>query len=73
MTRTVPARGFVKSALPEEANAVYDRIDGVDQAAVEEGAASASAPPAGRASKITAETTAHLGPFHLHLHKLLAI
>jgi formylmethanofuran--tetrahydromethanopterin N-formyltransferase len=67
-------RGQVKSALPERANAVYEIvIDGVDLAAVEEatrvGVRAACQPGVLR---ITAGNYGgKLGPFHLHLHKLL--
>jgi formylmethanofuran--tetrahydromethanopterin N-formyltransferase len=68
-------RGLVKSALPREANAVYEIvIDGLDAAAVEEatrvGVRAACVPGVLR---ITAGNYGgNLGPFHLHLHKLLA-
>src|SRR5215468_6950705 len=67
-------RGQVKSALPDGANAVYEIvIDGVDLAAVEEatrvGVRAACVPGVLR---ITAGNYGgKLGPFHLHLHKLL--
>jgi formylmethanofuran--tetrahydromethanopterin N-formyltransferase len=67
-------RGLVKSALPEGANAVYEIvIDGVDLPAVEEatrlGIRAACIPGVLR---ITAGNYGgKLGPFHLHLHKLL--
>ena len=68
-------RGQVKTALPEEVNAVYELvIDGLDLAAVEEatrvGIRAACIPGV---VKITAGNYGgSLGPFHLHLHKLLA-
>jgi formylmethanofuran--tetrahydromethanopterin N-formyltransferase len=68
-------RGLVKSALPEGANAVYEIvIDGIDLASVElatrVGVRAACQPGVLR---ITAGNYGgKLGPFHLHLHKLLA-
>jgi len=68
-------RGQVASALPEGANAVYEIvIDGTDLAAVEEatrvGVRAACRPGVLR---ITAGNYGgKLGPFHLHLHKLLS-
>jgi formylmethanofuran--tetrahydromethanopterin N-formyltransferase len=68
-------RGVVQSALPEGANAVYEIvIDGVDLPAVEEatrvGIRAACKPGVLR---ITAGNYGgKLGPFHLHLHKLLS-
>lgn len=68
-------RGMVKTALPEGVNAVYEIvIDGIDQAAVEEamrsGIRAACIPGVVR---ITAGNYGgSLGPFHLHLHKLLS-
>ncbi len=68
-------RGQVKSALPEGANAVYEIVmDGVDLAAVEAamrvGVRAACRPGV---LQITAGNYGgKLGPFHLHLHKLLA-
>jgi formylmethanofuran--tetrahydromethanopterin N-formyltransferase len=68
-------RGLVASALPEGANAVYEIvIDGLDLPAVEEatrvGARAACRPGVLR---ITAGNYGgKLGPFHLHLHRLLA-
>jgi formylmethanofuran--tetrahydromethanopterin N-formyltransferase len=67
-------RGVVKTALPAEAGAVYEIvIDGVDLPAVEEatrvGVRAACRPGVLR---ITAGNYGgKLGPFHLHLHKLL--
>jgi formylmethanofuran--tetrahydromethanopterin N-formyltransferase len=67
-------RGAVASALPEGVNAVYEIvIDGLDLAAVEEatrvGVTAACRPGVAR---ITAGNYGgSLGPFHLHLHKLL--
>src|SRR5437763_13773864 len=66
-------RGLVKTALPEETNAVYEIvIDGVDLAAVEEatraGIRAACLPGV---LKISAGNYGgSLGPFHVHLHKL---
>lgn len=68
-------RGLVKSALPDGANAVYEIvIDGVDLPTVEEatrvGIRAACMPGV---VKVTAGNYGgNLGPFHLHLHKLLA-
>jgi formylmethanofuran--tetrahydromethanopterin N-formyltransferase len=68
-------RGQVKSALPDGANAVYEIVmDGVDLAAVETamrvGVRAACLPDV---LQITAGNYGgKLGPFHLHLHKLLA-
>ena len=68
-------RGQVKSALPDGANAVYEIVmDGVDLAAVETamrvGVRAACLPGV---LQITAGNYGgKLGPFHLHLHKLLA-
>jgi formylmethanofuran--tetrahydromethanopterin N-formyltransferase len=68
-------RGQVKSALPDGANAVYEIVmDGVDLAAVETamrvGVRAACRPGV---LQITAGNYGgKLGPFHLHLHKLLA-
>jgi formylmethanofuran--tetrahydromethanopterin N-formyltransferase len=68
-------RGLVKTALPEGANAVYEIvIDGVDLAAVEEATRTGmrAACVAG-VIKITAGNYGgNLGPFHVHLHKLLS-
>jgi formylmethanofuran--tetrahydromethanopterin N-formyltransferase len=67
-------RGLVKSALPEGSNAVYEIvIDGLDLGAVEEatrvGIRAACRPGVQR---ITAGNYGgKLGPYHLHLHKLL--
>jgi formylmethanofuran--tetrahydromethanopterin N-formyltransferase len=69
-------RGVVKTALPEGANAVYEIvIDGVDLASVEQatrvGVRAACRPGVLR---ITAGNYGgKLGPFHLHLHKLLGL
>jgi formylmethanofuran--tetrahydromethanopterin N-formyltransferase len=68
-------RGLVPSALPEGANAVYEIvIDGLDLAAVEEATRVGI-----RAACITGVLAisagnygGKLGPFHLHLHKLLS-
>jgi formylmethanofuran--tetrahydromethanopterin N-formyltransferase len=67
-------RGLVTSALPDGANAVYEIvIDGVDQAAVEEamrvGVRAAGLPGVIRIS--AGNYGGNLGPYHLHLHKLL--
>jgi formylmethanofuran--tetrahydromethanopterin N-formyltransferase len=67
-------RGLVKSALPEGVNAVYEIvIDGLDLAAVEEatrvGIRAACRPGVVRIS--AGNYGGNLGPFHLHLHKLL--
>ncbi len=67
-------RGLVASALPDEANAVYEIvIDGIDLPAVEEatrvGIHAACVPGV---VKITAGNYGgNLGPFHIHLHKVL--
>jgi formylmethanofuran--tetrahydromethanopterin N-formyltransferase len=68
-------RGLVKSALPEGVNAVYEIvIDGIDLAAVEQatraGVRAACLPGVVRIS--AGNYGGNLGPFHLHLHKLLA-
>jgi formylmethanofuran--tetrahydromethanopterin N-formyltransferase len=67
-------RGVVKTALPEEVGAVYEIvIDGVDLAGVEEatrvGVRAACRPGVVRIS--AGNYGGKLGPFHLHLHKLL--
>jgi formylmethanofuran--tetrahydromethanopterin N-formyltransferase len=67
-------RGLVASALPEGANAVYEIvIDGTDLAAVEEatrvGVRAACRPGVLRIS--AGNYGGKLGPFHLHLHRLL--
>jgi formylmethanofuran--tetrahydromethanopterin N-formyltransferase len=67
-------RGQVNSALPDGVNAVYEIvIDGVDLAAVEEatrvGVRAACRPGVVRIS--AGNYGGNLGPFHLHLHKLL--
>lgn len=67
-------RGLVKTALPAEAQAVYEIvIDGVDLAAVEEatrvGVRAACGPGIPLIS--AGNYGGKLGPFHLHLHKLL--
>jgi formylmethanofuran--tetrahydromethanopterin N-formyltransferase len=67
-------RGLVKTSLPDGANAVYEIVlDGLDLAAVEEatrvGVRAACMPGVLR---ITAGNYGgKLGPYHLHLHKLL--
>jgi formylmethanofuran--tetrahydromethanopterin N-formyltransferase len=68
-------RAVVKSALPEGVNAVYEIvIDGVDLPAVEEatrvGVRAACLSGVVRIS--AGNYGGNLGPFHLHLHKLLA-
>jgi formylmethanofuran--tetrahydromethanopterin N-formyltransferase len=68
-------RGLVRSALPEGANAVYEIvIDGLDLAAVEEatrvGVRAACLP--GVLGISAGNYGGKLGPFHLHLHKLLS-
>jgi formylmethanofuran--tetrahydromethanopterin N-formyltransferase len=67
-------RGLVKTALPEGANAVYEIvIDGLDLASVEEatrvGIQAACGPGVLRIS--AGNYGGKLGPFHLHLHRLL--
>lgn len=67
-------RGVVKTALPEGANAVYEIVvDGLDLAAVEEatrvGVRAACQP--GVLGISAGNYGGKLGPFHLHLHKLL--
>jgi formylmethanofuran--tetrahydromethanopterin N-formyltransferase len=67
-------RGLVQSALPEGAQAVYEIvIDGIDLAAVEEatrvGVRAACRP--GVLGITAGNYGGNLGPFHLHLHKLL--
>jgi formylmethanofuran--tetrahydromethanopterin N-formyltransferase len=67
-------RGLVKTALPAEVGAVYEIvIDGVDLAAVENatraGVRAACRP--GVAGISAGNYGGKLGPFHLHLHKLL--
>jgi formylmethanofuran--tetrahydromethanopterin N-formyltransferase len=67
-------RGLVKSALPEGVNAAYELvIDGLDLAAVEEatraGVRAACRPGVVRIS--AGNYGGSLGPFHLHLYKLL--
>jgi formylmethanofuran--tetrahydromethanopterin N-formyltransferase len=67
-------RGVVKSVLPEGASAVYEIvIDGIDLAAVEE--ATRVGVPAACVPGVLAISAGNyggkLGPFHLHLHKLL--
>jgi formylmethanofuran--tetrahydromethanopterin N-formyltransferase len=68
-------RGVVKTALPEGANAVYEIvIDGLSLAAVEEatrvGVRAACLPGILRIS--AGNYGGNLGPFHIHLHQLLA-
>jgi formylmethanofuran--tetrahydromethanopterin N-formyltransferase len=67
-------RGLVKTALPEGANAVYEVvIDGVDLSSVEAatrvGVRAACRPGVLQIS--AGNYGGKLGPFHLHLHKLL--
>jgi formylmethanofuran--tetrahydromethanopterin N-formyltransferase len=67
-------RGLVQTALPEGTNAVYEIvIDGLDLPAVEEatrvGVRAACLPGVTRIS--AGNYGGSLGPFHLHLHKLL--
>jgi formylmethanofuran--tetrahydromethanopterin N-formyltransferase len=67
-------RGVVKTALPQEVGAVYEIvIDGLDLAAVEEamrvGVHSACQPGVVRIS--AGNYGGNLGPFHMHLHKIL--
>jgi formylmethanofuran--tetrahydromethanopterin N-formyltransferase len=68
-------RGQVKSALPEGVNAVYEIvIDGLDLAAVEE-ATRAGVRAACRPGVVRIDAGnygGNLGPYHLHLHKLLS-
>jgi len=68
-------RGFVKSALPDGVNAVYEIvIDGLDLAAVEDatraGVRAACRP--GVVGISAGNYGGNLGPHHLHLHKLLS-
>src|SRR5262249_39110250 len=68
-------RGVVKSALPERVNAVYEIvIDGLDLALVEEatrvGVKAACLP--GVVGISAGNYGGSLGPYHLHLHKLLS-
>jgi formylmethanofuran--tetrahydromethanopterin N-formyltransferase len=68
-------RGVVESRLPAGANAVYELvIDGLDLAAVEEatrvGVRAACRP--GVLGITAGNYGGKLGPFHLHLHRLLA-
>jgi formylmethanofuran--tetrahydromethanopterin N-formyltransferase len=68
-------RGRVKSQLGEKVNAVYEIvIDGLDLAAVEEATRSGIRAACGPGIiRITAGNYGgNLGPYHLHLHKLLA-
>jgi formylmethanofuran--tetrahydromethanopterin N-formyltransferase len=68
-------RGRVKSALGEKVNAVYEIvIDGLDLAAVEEATRRGIRAACGDGiTRITAGNYGgSLGPYHLHLHKLLA-
>jgi formylmethanofuran--tetrahydromethanopterin N-formyltransferase len=68
-------RGAVPSALPDGVNAVYEIVmDGLDLAAVEEatrvGVRAACRPGVVRVT--AGNYGGKLGPFHLHLHKLLS-
>ena len=68
-------RGVTKTALPEGANAVYEIVlDGVDLPSVEE--ATRVGVRAACVDGVLGITAGNyggkLGPFHLHLHKLLA-
>lgn len=68
-------RGLVKSELPEEVGAVYEIvIDGIDLPSVEQamrqGVRAACRPGIVRIS--AGNYGGKLGPFHLHLHRLLA-
>jgi formylmethanofuran--tetrahydromethanopterin N-formyltransferase len=68
-------RGLVKSALPAEVGAVYEIvIDGIELSAVEEamrvGVRAACRP--GVVGISAGNYGGKLGPFHLHLHKLLS-
>ena len=68
-------RGLVNSALPDGANAVYEIVlDGLDLPSVEEatrvGVRAACLPGILRIS--AGNYGGKLGPFHLHLHRLLA-
>ena len=67
-------RGLVKSALPDDVNAVYEIvIDGIDQTSVEEatrvGVRAACIP--GVLGITAGNYGGSLGPVHLYLHKLL--
>ncbi len=67
-------RGLVATALPEGVNAVYELvIDGLDQASVEEamrvGIRAACRPGVVRVT--AGNYGGNLGPFHLHLHRIL--
>jgi formylmethanofuran--tetrahydromethanopterin N-formyltransferase len=67
-------RGLVNSALPPKVNAVYEIVmDGLDLSAVEEatrfGVRAACVPGVVRIS--AGNYGGNLGPYHLHLHKLL--
>ena len=67
-------RGLVKSALPDGGNAVYEIvIDGVDLPPSRRRRASACGRPAGPACSAlrAGNYGGKLGPFHLHLHRLL--
>ena len=67
-------RGITTTSLPEGVNAVYEIvIDGIDLPAVEEatraGVRAACRPGVLRIS--AGNYGGNLGPFHLHLHRLL--
>lgn len=67
-------RGLVKTALPPEANAVYEIVmDGLDLPSVEEATRVGvrAACQAGVLGITAGNYGGKLGPFHLHLHKLL--
>jgi len=68
-------RGLVSSALPPQANAVYEIvIDGLSLSAVEDAtrAGVRAACRAGVVGITAGNYGGNLGPFHLHLHKLLS-
>lgn len=69
-------RGLVASALPADAQATYEIvIDGLDQAAVEQamrvGVTAACQP--GVVQITAGNYGGSLGPFHLHLHRILGV
>ena len=68
-------RGIAKSVLPDGANAVYEIVlDGLDLAAVEEATRVGvrAACVSGVLGISAGNYGGKLGPFHLHLHKLLS-
>ena len=68
-------RGITKSVLPDGANAVYEIVlDGLDLAAVEEATRVGvrAACVSGVLGISAGNYGGKLGPFHLHLHKLLS-